>query len=308
MLEQQLTGAGADIHWNHRVARLMAGHTYVTATIDMMSRRACGYAVATTEWVAERTIEMTGAYVVGADGHHSLVRRALDCTYQDAGPTSSFAVFEFHTDADLAGEVRVMFVDGTTNVLWPLPGGRCRFSFQIDKVHPQAEPRSKRRLIVPIGRQAYPHVPTERLKTLMQERAPWFRGHVAQLDWSMEVRFDRRLTDSYGRDRIWLAGDAAHLTGPVGGQSLNMGLREANLLANTLTDITLEGGRPDALRTYQQRFQPEWRRLLDLDGDLTAADDAPPWAQTHAAEILPCIPATGEDLTHLAAQIGLSIE
>jgi 2-polyprenyl-6-methoxyphenol hydroxylase-like FAD-dependent oxidoreductase len=127
------------------------------------------------------------------------------------------------------------------------------------------------------------------------------------MDWSMEVRFDRRLVDRYGRDRCWLAGDAAHLTGPVGGQSVNMGLREAHDLAGKVIGILREGAPLESLEDYNTRHLDEWRRLLGIDGGLAPSDGAQPWAQQHCSKILPCIPATGDDLANLAAQIGLDL-
>jgi len=305
LLERQLKRKGVKVQWNHRVTRLRPYEAHATAAIDKMGRASCGYAVATTEWVTEKTIDVGAAFIVGADGHRSIVRKTLDMDYAEAGPTEAFAVFEFHTDADLAGEVRIVFDRGTTNVLWPLPGGRCRWSFQCDQTGASAEPRSKRRLTVPIGRQAFPYLPGGQLGELIQTRAPWFTGKARNIDWSMEVRFDRRLANLYGRDRIWIVGDAAHLTGPVGGQSLNMGLRESADLAWRLVRILREAAPLGSLADYSEQFVTEWRQLLAIDGGLTPTDDAAEWARAHCARILPCIPATGDAFSSLVAQVGL---
>ncbi len=307
MLEQQLKRKGVKVLWNHRVSSIRPGESCVTAVIDKMARASCGYAVATTEWVIEKTLDAKASFVVGADGHRSIVRRNLGTEYDACGEGELFAVFEFHSDADLGGEVRIVFDRQTTNVLWPLPGGRFRWSFQRARGAGTEGSRAKRRLTVPIGRQAFPHVPGDELSELIQERAPWFVGKVGRIDWSMEVRFDRRLVGSYGRDRMWLAGDAAHLTGPVGGQSLNMGLRESSDLAQRINGVLREGAQPSSLAEYSEQHLGHWRQLLAIDGGLATTDQAETWAKEHCPKILSCIPATGEHLDALATQIGLEV-
>jgi len=307
LLQQQLKKRGVKVQWNHRVRTIQAEQMKAAATIDKMAKVSCGYAVATTEWAIERTLHSEAAFVVGADGHRSIVRNTLGIEYESVGASESFAVFEFHSDVDLKNEVRIVFDGQTTNVLWPLPGNRCRWSFQLDRTEASAESRLKRRLTVPIGRQAFPHLTRDDLDTLIRARAPWFEAQVQQMDWSMEVRFDRRLVDRFGRDRCWLAGDAAHLTGPVGGQSVNMGLRESFDLAEKVIGILREGASLDSLEDYNQRHLNQWRQLLGMDGGLAPSDQAPPWAKQHCSTILPCIPATGEDLANLAAQVGLNV-
>ena len=307
LLEERLRKLGVKVQWNHQVRSLEVGQATATATIDKLGRASCGYAVATTEWVTEKTLRAEAAFVVGADGHRSIVRRALGAEFVAAGQSESYAVFEFHTDADLQGEVRIVFDGVTTNVLWPLPGGRCRWSFQRSEQGGTDESRTKRRLTVPIGRQVFPHVPGDELTALIHTRAPWFEGEIQGLDWSMAVKFDRRLVSSFGQDRLWLAGDAAHLTGPVGGQSLNMGLREAAELSTRLTRILREGAPIASLADYGAVHLGEWRQLLGIEGGLTATDAAETWAQERCSAILPCIPATGEQMAGFASQIGLAL-
>jgi len=305
LMEKQLKERGVKVRWNHRATRIVPRANCATVEIDKMARASCGYAVATTEWTTEKSLSVQAAFIVGADGHRSVVRRTLDVEYPRIGTTETFAVFEFHTDKDLEAEVRIVFDGQTTNVLWPLPGGRCRWSFQRERGGPADESRAKQRLTVPIGRQAFPHVSGDELSELIRTRAPWFGGRIRQIDWSMEVRFDRRLASRYGEDRLWLAGDSAHLTGPVGGQSLNMGLRESADLAWRLAGILRQGTPLSSLADYSERFHAQWLRLLAVGNGFTPTDRAAPWARELCAKILPCIPATGDDLIKLASEIGL---
>ena len=57
-----------------------------------------------------------------------------------------------------------------------------------------------------------------------------------------------RLVDTYRRDRVLLAGDAAHVHSPVGGQGLSLGLVDAANLGWKLAAV-VRGDKPDSLRT-----------------------------------------------------------
>jgi hypothetical protein len=85
-----------------------------------------------------------------------------------------------------------------------------------------------------------------------------------------------------------------------------MGLCEAADLSRRLADVLRESAPLDSLADYDTRFRAPWRQLLAIDGGLTPSADAAPWARTHCSKILPCIPATEDDLIALAAQIGLA--
>ena len=73
------------------------------------------------------------------------------------------------------------------------------------------------------------------------------------------MRFERYLVDGYGADRVWLAGDAAHATGPLGVQSMNVGFREARALTDRVDEILRGSGSLDGLRAYDEGFRAEWR-------------------------------------------------
>jgi 2-polyprenyl-6-methoxyphenol hydroxylase-like FAD-dependent oxidoreductase len=44
---------------------------------------------------------------------------------------------------------------------------------------------------------------------------PWFRGEADRLEWSGSAEFNPAVADRFGEGRVWLAGDAAHSTGPL---------------------------------------------------------------------------------------------
>jgi 2-polyprenyl-6-methoxyphenol hydroxylase-like FAD-dependent oxidoreductase len=286
-LEKRLEGSGVKVLWNHKVMALEPGPDGAVAEVARMDRVASGYPVARTEWVITKTSRTRADYVVGADGYDSMTRRALGAEYADLGNVETFAVFEFPSPLDLEGEVRLVLGDDTSNVLWPMTGGRARWSFQVHQS--------------PAGK-----LDLEALHEKIRDRAPWFQPLPSEVQWTTTIWFERRLADRFGADRVWLAGDSAHLTGPAGVQSMNIGLREARDLADAVAGA-LRGGSEEKLHVYARERQREWRRLLGIEGRLSAAEGAPDWAVENGSRLVPCIPAAGADLDLLLRQVGLEI-
>lgn len=85
--------------------------------------------------------------------------------------------------------------------------------------------------------------------------------------WKSAFTLHRRIADSFVNSRIVLAGDAAHLTSPVGGQGMNVGVQDANALWRAL-DEALERGRSTPLARY------EAERREALEGGAVWATDA----------------------------------
>jgi 2-polyprenyl-6-methoxyphenol hydroxylase-like FAD-dependent oxidoreductase len=308
-LEQMLRKKRVRVEWNHRMSALQDEKDGVHAEISVLDKISTGYPVAWSEWEVIKTIRKKLQFVVGADGHRSLVRKILGIETEIVDAPEFFGVFEFECEDYQDAEVRVILDGASTNVLWPLPEGRCRFSFQI-----LAEPeelfgsRNKSRLAVEIGSDTYPHLTDKFLKSLIAERAPWFDLPVGDIFWSIMARFERRLAKRFGNGRVWLAGDAAHLTGPVGVQSMNVGLSEGHQLAEIITRVLKRNASPDSFQPYDRGRSSEWSLLLGIQDGLVADASADEWVAQNRAKILPCIPASGEELSRLVGQLGLRIK
>jgi 2-polyprenyl-6-methoxyphenol hydroxylase-like FAD-dependent oxidoreductase len=306
-LEKALEKAGVQVHWSHRFARFTQEEDHVVASIEKLTKESVGYAVARTEWMVQKASDVEVPFVLGTDGHHSLVRRQLGIEFPEVREVQHFAVFELETDAELDGEMSIVLDDRSSNVLWPLPEGYCRFSFEIPETSVPDSSRVKDRLVYQLGASPFPALETEMIESLIQERAPWFRGRVGDVRWRMAVRFESRLAESFGRHRIWLAGDAVHVTRPVGVQSMNVGLREAAELAEKVARIVRDGAPLEELERYGSDRVTEWRELLGLSGGLEPASGAGDWIRKRAGRILPCLPASGPELAQLAGQLGLEL-
>jgi 2-polyprenyl-6-methoxyphenol hydroxylase-like FAD-dependent oxidoreductase len=206
---------------------------------------------------------------------------------EEHGAGQFFSVYEIEAEGGLPADVRVIIDPDLTSVYWPLEEGRCRWGFQI--------------------RDASEHAASmDRLEQLIGARAPWCTARPTQIYWSTLGLFESRLTRSFGKGRVWLAGDAAHQAPPIGVHSMNSGLVEARELAARISQIQRAAGAPSLLEEFAAGAHETWQWLLGAGRTVRALPGADPWVRQTAARILACIPASGDDLGQLLEQIGLT--
>jgi NADPH-dependent dioxygenase len=307
VLEERLRKAGVTVNWNHRFDDVQNAGETVVVNVEELGATATGYIVPHWEGVVKRSFPVRAQFLVGADGFDSLVRQRLEIENTCVAGPQFFAAYEFEPAEKVEDEMRVVMDQSTTNVLWPLPGNKYRWTFQLVKAEMPSDFPEKERRAVRFAQQTVDERIRQYVETVAKQRAPWFSGGVKQITWCTEVVFEQRVAQQFGRQRCWLAGDAAHQTGPVGVQSMNVGLAEAATLAGALRKILREKAALNLLETCNREWQDEWRRLLGLTGGLRPRSDTGPWVRERRARILSCLPASNGDLPRLASQMGLEL-
>ena len=305
LLAHRLAEQGCAVRWHHRLATLEPGPEGVAAAVDQLVGTATGCAVPRWHWVVGRTLQVTAKYVVGADGHYSVVRQALGIANETLGPTEHYVVYEFEPERELADELRVVLTDRTKSVLWPLPAGRCRWSFQLAG-HEEADVFEKDRDPFWGEPPARAQLTRQRLEERLAAHAPWFDAGIRAVDWAVDIQFEQRLARQYGQGRCWLAGDAAHQTSPAGIQSMNLGLLEAEDLAGKLAQVLRGEASESVLSAYEHVHLAAWRQLLGAEALPAPGAAVKPWITTHRRAILSSLPASGPALALLLAQLGLA--
>ena len=225
-------------------------------------------------------------YVIGADGYDSTVREAIGVGLRGHGSLTSYAFFDAPT-LRAGREAQLTISEDFANTVYPLQDGLSRFSFQLA--------RSLNR--VPDA---------ELLRELVGSRLPWYGNEATSCSWSGVAEFRRALVDSFGRGRVWLAGDAAHLTGPLGVQSLNVGLDEANELGLRMADALRHPERVAFGPDYDARRSLQWRELLGLEERAALDGRAPDWTRRNLQRLISSLPASDGDLDDLLQQLRLS--
>jgi 2-polyprenyl-6-methoxyphenol hydroxylase-like FAD-dependent oxidoreductase len=304
ILEQCLR-AKSPVNWKHRFDGFSLEENSVVATVEKLSGTAVGYIVPHWETVVQKRYSIRSQFLIGADGYNSLVRQRLGIEYACMNGPQGFVACEFNSNTPSDDELRIVLDEGTTNVLWPLANDRYRWSFQLIHSNLPADFPEKERWATRSGEKALNEKIRAGLQKLILHRAPWFYAQIDEILWCKQIAFEQRLAKEFGRERCWLVGDAGHQTGPVGVQSLNVGLRETEALTDILQKILREDAPLDLLASYNRSRQDEWRGLLGMAGGLRPRADTDPWIRNRSPRILPCLPASDGDLPHLANQLRL---
>ena len=129
--EEALRREKLKVLWGHRLQALAVDGATVRAEVVKLDQVATGYPVARSEWVVVGSETIRPAYVIGADGYNSAVRRMTGIEMAEHGGGQLFSVYETEATGDLPAEVRVILDPDLTSVYWPLEEGRCRWGFQI---------------------------------------------------------------------------------------------------------------------------------------------------------------------------------
>jgi 2-polyprenyl-6-methoxyphenol hydroxylase-like FAD-dependent oxidoreductase len=279
-LLNELGEAGVAVEWDTRISSLEQGEKTVRGYL------ANGATRLGRSPPASYTSTFEADFVIGADGYDSTVRGALGIELVQHGPLQTFAFFDSaHYSA--GNEAQLSISNDFANSVYPLQGRLSRFSFQLGQGL-DMEPGSSS------------------LRELLLARTPWYPADATAFEWGGVVEFRRALAARFGRGRAWLAGDAAHLTGPLGVQSLNVGLHEASELSEHMAEALLRCVCPDLEATFGAKRSQQWAGLLGLTERATGSTRSPDWARRHAAKLISCLPAADADLDVLLAQLRLA--
>ncbi|MEV0004188.1 FAD-dependent monooxygenase [Micromonospora sp. NPDC050980] len=192
-------------------------------------------------------------WVVGADGMHSRVRELAGIGFGGpADPGESFLLADVRVDSALPRDQVNLFLSPRGPLVWaPLPDGTVRLVATVADA--PREPQARH------------------FQALLDERGPVRRpDRVTGLAWASRFRIHHRIASSYRSGPVLLAGDAAHVHSPAGGQGMNLGLRDAVALGDALA------AGPEALDRYATDRRPLAEEVLGFAAGLTRLAAAPP--------------------------------
>lgn len=277
-----LGNRGVSIEWNTRLASLSQDGQAARGWLEARppDRHAVDDANAPTATSFE------AAYVLGCDGYDSAVRDALGIRLIEYGSLHSYAFFDA-TTRRAGSEAQLAVSEVSSNAFYPLQGGLARFSFQLTASLDRAPD-------------------LDALRELIAARLPWHQEHVDTCEWGGVAEFRHAIASRFGLGRVWLAGEAAHLTGPLGVQSLNVGLDEASELALRIGDMVRHPSRQSFGEDYDAARTTQWRELLGVTERASLGARSPAWAWRNLSRILSCLPASGSDLDDLLDQLRLT--
>ncbi|GGN89288.1 FAD-dependent oxidoreductase [Actinoplanes lobatus] len=197
---------------------------------------------------------VTADYVVGADGLHSTVRQSLGLPFPGKAVLTSIMLADVRLATPPEDVLAVGGVGDAFAMVAPFGDGWYRiFAWNRDN---QVDDRT------PV--------------TLDEISAVTRRVHgtdfgITETRWMSRFHSDERQAPHYRVGRVFLAGDAAHVHSPAGGQGMNTGLQDAANLSWKLA-ATIAGRTPEGLLdTYEAERHPVGRMVLRSSGTLIRA-------------------------------------
>lgn len=172
-------------------------------------------------------------WLVGCDGSHSAVRKALGLEFSGEQYEEQMALADVRIEWPLPTDELHAFLS-TKGLLFaaPMPHGRWRLFLSTSQ-----EPT------------------LERVQALVDARSP-VKAVIRDPAWLAQFRIHRRQVTSYRVGRAFLAGDAAHVHSPAGGQGMNTGIQDAYNLAWKLALAVRGEAAPGLLDSYHRERHP----------------------------------------------------
>jgi len=159
-------------------------------------------------------------YVVGCDGHRSAVRELAGIPARAKSYRPRFVMADFADESGLGDEAHLFFTARGPVESFPMPGQRRRWIVMI--THRAVE-----------DAEAYLIEQVRRLTGFDLSRSSRYFHSEFQPKWMLARRF--------AVGRVVLCGDAAHVMSPIGGQGMNTGFADAEMLAGVLTRPSADG-------------------------------------------------------------------
>ena len=194
------------------------------------------------------------AYVVGCDGARSTCRHLSEISFPGEEYPSHWAVLDAGLEWPFDSQELQLFLHERGIVaFFPLPRNRMRITYEIYMEDPKA---------------GTPIVTYDTVLEVLQTRVAKDLKLIEARDLSTFIIHHRQATH-YQKGRVFLAGDAAHLHSPAGGQGMNTGMQDAYNLAWKLALVQKELSSEKLLKTYHLERHPIGKWVLNVTDRLT---------------------------------------
>jgi len=195
--------------------------------------------------------EMRCRWLVGCDGARSTVRTQLNLPYEGGRYAQTFALADLDVDWSLPrGPMYRFSWSGSARAVSSLAAVPVRGSVRRYRLSVIVAAEELAAQLLAAGSPDF-----EQIDAMMQPVLPP-GTRLSALRWSSVYRVSHRIAPSYGRGRVLIAGDAAHIHPPVGGQGMNTGLQDAHNLAWKLSLAARGLAQPALVDSYSAERRP----------------------------------------------------
>ncbi len=187
---------------------------------------------------------VSARYVIGADGASSLVRQLIGQQFKGETYGEDWLVVDAKAPSREIDHIEFICDYRRPVPHMPAPGGRERWEFML-------RPGETREQM-------------ENDATAATLLAPWGRASQMGIERKAVYRFHARTAKAFSKGRIFLAGDAAHVTPPFAGQGLVAGLRDAANLSWKIAWVVQGRSSQGILASYDVERRPHAKAMIGL--------------------------------------------
>jgi 2-polyprenyl-6-methoxyphenol hydroxylase-like FAD-dependent oxidoreductase len=240
LLADQLKRKGGVIEYDTSFVSALQHDDHVSVVLDRRGQR----------------LELGARFVVGCDGAHSAVRHQLNLPFEGMAYDASFLLADVETNEALpANELTLCPSEFGPAAIFPMSATRRRIVATIDKAEGDSPS-------------------LDLVQQILRQRAP-AEIEARALYWSSYFRIHHRHVARLHVGRIFVAGDAAHIHSPFGGQGMNTGVHDVWNLAWKL-DLVLRGhGSGEVLESYSAERLPVIKQVIETTHFLTRVMGTP---------------------------------
>jgi len=255
LLVEELRKKGGTVEYETTFVSAETSDGLVTATVDHGDARST----------------VSAAFLVGCDGAHSAVRHLLDIPFEGAAYADSFLLADVESNEALpADELQLCPNEHGPAAIFPMSAVRRRIVATVER--PEGDAPS-----------------LALVRRILANRCP--REFEARaLHWSSYFRIHHRHVAHLRSERMFLAGDAAHIHSPFGGQGMNTGLQDVwNLVWKLDLFLNLRGNER-LLDSYEAERLPVIRNVIEMTDTMTRVMSTPNrFAQTLRDAVIPMV-------------------
>ncbi len=255
LLAEELERRGGVVEYETSFVSAVQQDEVITATLDHKGHH----------------LELTASFVIGCDGAHSTVRHLLNLSFEGAEYRDLFLLADVDTsDTFPADQLQLCPSEFGPAAIFPMSATRRRIVATIEKTEGDAPS-------------------LELVQKILRERAPsGIEAHA--LHWSSYFHVHHRHIGQMRVGRFFVAGDAAHIHSPFGGQGMNTGLHDAWNLIWKLDLFLRDHGNEELLDSYGAERLPIIKGVIETTHNLTRVMGTPnKFAQALRNVIIPMV-------------------
>lgn len=188
--------------------------------------------------------DVRAKYLVGADGAASVVRKTIGQEFQGETYAEDWLIVDALDTPKPIDHIEFLRDHRRPTPHMVAPGGRVRWEFMLKNSETREE--------------------MERDETIQRLLAPWAAPGELRIERKAVYRFHARCCDRFSKGRVFLAGDAAHITPPFAGQGLVAGLRDVANLSWKLAWVLRGQAGAHILDSYDAERRPHAKAMIGL--------------------------------------------